>query len=64
MYLRPGSHILDLAGIQALLVGALHAGKDPSAAEARRVDGTLVVEQHSVRDDLESNHMGFGEAFS
>lgn len=53
VYLWTCSTILDLAGVEALLVGVFHAGKDSSAAEAHRVNGTLVMEQHSVCDDLE-----------
>lgn len=47
------SPILDLAGVEALLVGVFHAGKDSCAAESHWVDGTLIVEQHPVCDDLE-----------
>ena len=42
-----------MAGVEALLVGVFHASKDTSAAEAHWVDGTLIMEQHSVCDDLE-----------
>ena len=52
-YLWTCSPILDLAGVQALLVGVFHAGKDSRAAESHWVDGTLIVEQHPVCDDLE-----------
>lgn len=62
VYLWACSPILDLAGVEALLVGAFHAGKDSCAAEAHWVDGTLVMEQHSVCDDLESSQI-FGFFF-
>lgn len=55
MYLWTCSSILDLAGVEALLVRIFHAGKDPCAAEAHWVDDTLVMEQHSVCDDLKSS---------
>lgn len=55
MYLWTCSPILDLAGVEALLVRIFHAGKDSSAAESHWVDGTLIVEQHPVCDDLESS---------
>lgn len=42
-----------MAGVEALLVWVFHASKDTSAAEAHWVDGTLIMEQHSVCDDLE-----------
>lgn len=48
------SPILDLAGVEALLVGVFHTGKDSCAAETHWVDGTLIVEQHPVCDDLGS----------
>lgn len=48
--LRPT--ILDLTGVQTLLVWALHAGIDSSTAVAHRVDGTLIMEARSVGDDL------------
>lgn len=54
MYLWACSPILDLAGIEALLVWVFHAGKDSCAAEAHWVDGALIMEQHPVCDDLES----------
>lgn len=54
VYLWTCSHILDLAGVEALLVRVFHAGKDSGAAEAHRVDGTLIMEQHPVCDYLES----------
>lgn len=57
VYLWPCSSILDLAGVEALLVGVFHAGKDAGATEAHRVDGTLIMEQHSVCDDLEGSQM-------
>lgn len=53
-YLWARSTIFNLAGVEALLVGVFHAGKDSCATESHRVDGTLIVEQHSVCDDLES----------
>lgn len=53
------SPVLDLAGVEALLLGVFHAGKDARAAEAHWVDGTLVMKQHSVCDDLESRQEGF-----
>lgn len=55
VYLWTRSPIFDLAGVEALLVGVFHAGKDSRAAEAHWVDGTLVMEQHSVCDDLEKS---------
>ncbi len=58
-YLWTCSSILDLAGVQALLVGVFHAGKDSRAAEAHRVDGTLIMEQHPVCDDLRSSVLYF-----
>lgn len=51
-YLRTCNPILDLAGVEALLVGVFHAGKHSSAAETHWVDGALIVEQHPVCDDL------------
>lgn len=51
-YLRTCTPVLDLAGVEALLVGDFHAGKHSSAAETHWVDGALIVEQHPVRDDL------------
>ena len=55
VYLWTCSPILDLAGVEALLVGVFHAGKDSRAAEAHWVDGALIMEQHPVCDDLESS---------
>lgn len=52
-YLWPRPPVFDLTGVQALLLGVLHAGKDPGAAETYGVDGALVVEQHPVCDDLQ-----------
>lgn len=52
MHLRPRSTILDLAGVETLLVVVLHAGEHPCATEAHRIDGALLVERHSVCDDL------------
>lgn len=52
MYLWTCAPVLDLAGVEALLVWVFHTGKHSSAAEAHWVDGTLVMEQHPVRDDL------------
>lgn len=54
VYLRTCSSILDLAGVEALQIGVFHAGEDACAAEAHWVDGTLVMKQHSVSDNLES----------
>lgn len=54
VYLWTCSPIFDLAGVEALLVRVFHAGKDSCAAEAHWVDGILIMEQHSVCDDLES----------
>lgn len=55
MYLWTGSPIFDLTGVEALLIRVFHAGKDSSAAEARWVDGTFVMKQHSVCYDLGSS---------
>lgn len=52
LYLRTCNPVLDLAGVEALLVGVLHAGKHSRATETHWVDGALIVEQHPVRDDL------------
>lgn len=60
-HLWPRSPILDLAGVETLLLRVLHAGEDPRAAEAHRVDGALVMEQHSVRDDLGSSQTNESE---
>lgn len=51
-YLRLHATILDLAGIQTLLGGALHAGVRSSTAVAHGVDGALIMEARSVGDDL------------
>lgn len=51
-YLRLHATILDLAGIQTLLVWALHAGIHSSTAVAHGVDGALIMEARSVGDDL------------
>lgn len=47
--------ILDLAGVEALLLRVFHAGIDTRAAEAHRVDGTLIVKQRPVCDYLKSS---------
>lgn len=52
-YLRPTAHVLDLAGVQTLLLGALHAGKHPGAAEPHGVDGSVIMEVWPVWDDLQ-----------
>lgn len=52
VYLRTCSTILDLAGVETLLIKVLHAGEHPCATEAHWIDGTLLVEGHSVCDDL------------
>lgn len=52
-YLRLHTAILDLTGVQTLLLWTLHAGEHPSTAVAHRVDGTLIMEARSVGDDLE-----------
>lgn len=51
-YLWTRPPIFDLAGVQALLLRVFHAGKDPRAAKTHWVDGTLIMEQHPVCDDL------------
>lgn len=51
-YLRTCTPVLDLAGVEALLVRVFHAGKHSGAAETHWVDGALVMEKHPVRDDL------------
>ena len=50
--------IFDLTGEEALLIGVLHTGKHTGTAEAHWVDGTLVVEQHPIRNDLGERHEG------
>lgn len=50
--LGPRATVLDLTGVQTLLVWVLHAGIYPSTAVAHRVDGTLVMKARSVGDDL------------
>lgn len=55
VYLRTCSTILDLAGVETLLVEVLHAGEHARATEAHWIDGTLLVERHSVCDDLNEN---------
>lgn len=55
VYLWTCSSILDLAGVEALLLRIFHACKDSCAAEAHWVDGTFVMEQDSVCDDLTSS---------
>lgn len=52
VHLRTCSTILDLAGVETLLVKVLHAGKHPCATEAHWIDGALLMEGHSVCDDL------------
>lgn len=52
-YLRLHTAVLDLTGVQTLLLWTLHAGKHPSTAVAHRVDGTLIMEARPVGDDLE-----------
>lgn len=56
VYLRACATILDLAGVETLLIRVLHAGKHPRATEAHCIDGALIVERHSVRDDLKEVH--------
>lgn len=51
-YLGLHTTILDLTGIETLLVWALHAGIYSSTAVAHRVDGTFIMEARSVGDDL------------
>lgn len=53
VYLRTCSTILDLACVETLLIKVLHAGKHPCATEAHWVDGALLMERHSVCDDLQ-----------
>jgi hypothetical protein len=38
---------------------ALHAGEEACLAEAHWVDGTLVMEQHPVCDNLEQRRTSF-----
>lgn len=56
VYLRTCSTILDLAGVETLLIRVLHAGKDPCGTEAHWIDGALIMERHSIRDDLKKVH--------
>lgn len=51
-YLGLHATVLDLTGVQTLLVWVLHAGKHSSTAVAHRVDGTLIMEARSVGNDL------------
>lgn len=56
VYLRTCSTILDLAGVETLLIWVLHAGKYPCATEANWIDGALIMEWHSICDDLKKVH--------
>ena len=51
-YLGLHATVLDLTGVQTLLVWVLHAGKHSSTAVAHRVDGTLIMEARAVGNDL------------
>lgn len=56
VHLRTCSTILDLAGVETLLIRVLHASKHPCATEAHWIDGALIMERHSIRDDLKKVH--------
>lgn len=56
VYLRQHATVLDLAGIQTLLVRVLHAVIYPRTAIAHGVDGTLIMEARPVGDDLKMMH--------
>lgn len=59
VYLWATTPVLNLAGVEALLIRALHAGEEACATETHWVDGTLVMEQHPVCDNLEQGRTSF-----
>ena len=56
-YLWAAASIFDLAGVEALLLRALRAGEHACAAEPHRVDGAVIMETWTVRDDLGRRQM-------